>query len=258
MRLATFNILHGRSPTDGQVSTSRLVEACAGLQADVLCLQEVDRGQGRSGFVDQVAAVAEGMGARCWRFEPALIGEPGAQWRPAVEGDSSDSESPGYGVGIVSRLAVRRWQVLQLPAWRVRSPVAVPGGRGMFILLPDEPRVVLAAEVAGPSGPVTIATTHLSFVPGWNALQLRRATRTLAAGAAACILAGDLNLPGPVPRITSGWRPLATARTFPVGRPSMQIDHVLGHGALPRVVSTAVEQLPLSDHLALVVDLGDG
>ncbi|MGH9189275.1 MAG: endonuclease/exonuclease/phosphatase family protein [Acidimicrobiales bacterium] len=258
MRPATFNILHGRSPTDGLVSTSRLVEACASLHADILCLQEVDRAQRRSGFVDQVSAVAEGMGAAWWRFEPALVGEPGAVWRPAVEGDSADSESPGYGVGIVSRLPVRKWHVLRLPASRVRSPVAVPGGKGRFILLPDEPRVVLAAEVDGPSGRLTIATTHLSFVPGWNVVQLRRATRALAATSAACILTGDLNLPGPIPRIASGWLPLATARTFPVGRPSMQIDHVLGHGNLPRVVATAVEQLPLSDHLALVVDLGDG
>jgi endonuclease/exonuclease/phosphatase family metal-dependent hydrolase len=69
--VATFNILHGRSLDDGQVSLPRLVEACARLDADVLCLQEVDRGQTRSSGVDQTAAVAEGTGARCWRFEPA-------------------------------------------------------------------------------------------------------------------------------------------------------------------------------------------
>ena len=37
----------------------------------------------------------------------------------------------------------------------------------------DEPRVLLAAVVDAPFGRLTIATTHLSFVPGWNVWQLR-------------------------------------------------------------------------------------
>ena len=84
MRLASFNVLHGRSLVDGEVSTARLVEACTSLEADVLALQEIDRNQARSGGVDQTAAVAEAMGAAAWRFEPALVGEPGATWRAAA------------------------------------------------------------------------------------------------------------------------------------------------------------------------------
>ena len=94
MRLASFNVLHGRSLADATVSTDRLAAACASLDADVLGLQEIDRGQARSGGVDQTAAVADAMGAVAWRFEPALIGEPGATWRAAVDGDTS-AGTPG-------------------------------------------------------------------------------------------------------------------------------------------------------------------
>ena len=265
MRLASFNVLHGRSLADGQVSTECLAHACASLEADVLALQEIDRNQARSGGVDQTAAVAEAMGTGHWRFEPALIGEPGATWRAAEDGDhvagpaggrdDPASADAGYGVGLVSKLPVRRWHVVRLRAAKVRAPVAVPGGRGRFILLPDEPRVALAAEVETAAGPLVVATTHLSFVPGWNLVQLRRVTAALAALGPPCVLMGDLNVPGSVPAKVTGWRPLARVKTFPGGRPSMQIDHALGHGLLPLVATATAAEMPLSDHRALIVDL---
>jgi endonuclease/exonuclease/phosphatase family metal-dependent hydrolase len=254
VRLASFNVLHGRSLADGLVSTERLVAACASLDADVLVLQEIDRNQIRSGFADQTAAVAEGTGAVAWRFEPALVGEPGATWRAAADGDDPAAGEPGYGVGIVSRLPVRAWHVVRLRAARVRAPVAVPGGRGRFVLLPDEPRVALAAEVATPAGLLLVATTHLSFVPGWNLVQLRRVTRSLGALGLPCVLLGDLNVPGGLPALASGWRALARVKTFPGSRPSLQIDHALGHGRLPAIRAVSAPALPLSDHRALTVD----
>ena len=218
----------------------------------MLCLQEIDRGQSRSGGEDQTAAVAEALGADDWRFQPALVGEPGGRWRPATPADGEGGE-PGYGVGIVSRLPVEGWHRLTLAAAPVRSPVFVPGGKGRAVLLPDEPRAVLAADLAGA---VRVATTHLSFVPGYNLVQLRRATRWLASlGPTPCILLGDLNLPGPFPALATGWRRLARARTYPADRPSLQVDHALGRGPLPPVAAAATRRLPLSDHLALVVDV---
>ena len=258
LRLASFNVLHGRSLADGEVSTERLVTACASLKADVLALQEIDRNQARSGGVDQTAAVAERMGAAAWRFEPALIGEPGATWRAAEDADDPASADAGYGVGLVSMLPVREWHVVRLRAAKVRAPVAVPGGRGRFILLPDEPRVALAAEVNTDWGPLVVASTHLSFVPGWNLAQVRQVTRALAAIGPPCVLLGDLNFPGRLPARVTGWRPLAEVRTFPGAKPSMQIDHALGHGLLPLVAAAEARELPLSDHRALVIDLGPG
>ena len=264
LRLASFNVLHGRSLADGQVSTERLAEACASLEADVLALQEIDRHQARSGGVDQTAAVAEAMGAGHWRFEPALVGEPGARWRAAEDGDhvagpaggrdDPASTESGYGVGLVSKLPVRAWHVVRLRAAKMRAPVAVPGGRGRFILLPDEPRVALAAEMETASGPLVVATTHLSFVPGWNLIQLRKLTGALRKLGLPCVLLGDLNFPGGLPARVTGWRALGNVKTFPGASPSMQIDHALGHGLLPLVGAVTARALPLSDHRALIVD----
>jgi endonuclease/exonuclease/phosphatase family metal-dependent hydrolase len=257
-RLATFNVLHGQAPEDGRVSTERLVAACASLDADVLCLQEVDRDQVRSGMVDQTAAIAEAMGAVAWRFVPALVGEPGAVWRPATDDDLLQGEA-GYGVAVVSRLPVRAWHVVRLAPAKLRSPVYVPGGG--LILLDDEPRVGLAAEVelAGEDGPtLLVASTHLSFVPGWNLAQLRRLTRALAGLADDCVLLGDLNVPNLFVGPPGGWRSLVKAATFPAPKPSMQIDHILGRGTLPPVVGGAAHLLPVSDHRALTVDLAGG
>jgi endonuclease/exonuclease/phosphatase (EEP) superfamily protein YafD len=100
-----------------------------------------------------------------------------------------------------------------------------------------------------------VATTHLSFVPGWNVVQLRRVTRALAALGLPCVLLGDLNMPGGLPARATGWRALARVRTFPAAKPSLQIDHALGHGLLPLVANVGAPELALSDHRALVVDL---
>ena len=51
MRLATFNILHGRSSHDGVVDAGPArATACSALDADVLALQEVDLDQPRSAW----------------------------------------------------------------------------------------------------------------------------------------------------------------------------------------------------------------
>ncbi|MGH3848164.1 MAG: endonuclease/exonuclease/phosphatase family protein [Pseudonocardiaceae bacterium] len=257
LRLATFNILHGLSLHDGKVLPERLAEACTALDADVLCLQEVDRFQARSYGADQSRAVAERMGARWWRFEPAIIGEPGAVWRAAVDADSDQfaAPTPGYGVALFSRLEVSSWRVVRLPAAPVRAPVYVPGAKGRFIVLADEPRVGLVAMIKGPSGLLAVACTHLSFVPAWNARQLRQLIASMAGSA---IVAGDLNLPGSPVRLVAraaGWRSLARGATFPAGQPRLQIDHVLARGRVGSVGSVSTPLMTLSDHRALVVDL---
>jgi endonuclease/exonuclease/phosphatase family metal-dependent hydrolase len=257
-RLATFNVLHGRALAEGRVSNQKLAEACAALDADVLCLQEIDRNQPRSGSVDQIALVAAATGAAAWRFEPAIVGEPGGRWHPAA-GDGADPiGDPAYGVGIVSRRPVAAWHALHLAAAPVRSPVAVPGRAWRdtrFILLPDEPRVALVAELTDPD--LLVATTHLSFVPGYNLVQVRRLARRLAAlaGGRPIVLLGDLNVPGPLASWTSGWRPLAAAKTFPADKPAFQVDHVLGHGPVPPVKAVDAPRLAVSDHRALVVEI---
>ena len=252
MRLATFNLLHGRSLTDGQVVPERLAEAARTLDADVVGLQEVDRGQLRSGGADQTEQVARALGAEHWRFVPAIVGTPGATWRAAT--DDEDGGSPAYGVGLVSRWPVTAWQVVRLPAARVRAPVLLPGTRRV-IWLQDEPRVGVVAVVETPVGPVTVGTTHLSFVPGRNGAQLRTLTAAMARLPGPHVLLGDFNLPGPLPRLLTRWRALVRTPTYPAPGPRVQLDHVLATGGLPPVTAAAAVALPVSDHRALVVHL---
>jgi endonuclease/exonuclease/phosphatase family metal-dependent hydrolase len=284
VRLATFNVLHGRSLDDGVVERERFRAAVAALDADVLGLQEVDRGQARSGHIDLTAVAAEASGATAHRFAPALIGTPGEDYRRLAHDDDGVGE-PSFGVGLVSRWPVRSWHVTRLTGAPVRSPILVPrdgkvfagersdregprraGGapapRGRFMWLRDEPRVVLAAVIEGPDGPFTVATTHLSFVPAWNAGQLRLAVRALRRLPSPRVLLGDLNMPARAAALVSGWRPLARRATYPAWHPRVQLDHVLldRRGAARWPVEAAAETplVPFSDHRPLVVEMSAG
>ena len=102
---------------------------------------------------------------------------------------------------------------------------------------------------------MTVTTTHLSFVPGWNAVQLRRLVATLRAMPSPQLLTGDLNIPGRLPRVLDRWRPLVRARTYPAIDPRVQLDHVLALGDVGEPTSADAPRLALSDHRAAVVDL---
>jgi endonuclease/exonuclease/phosphatase family metal-dependent hydrolase len=258
MRIATFNVMGGRSLRDGAVVPDRLAAAVAALDADVVGLQEIDRGQERSGYADQAAVAAQAMGTAHYRFVPAVIGTPGFTFRSAVDTDTEDGAQ--FGVALLSRWPVLEWQTTRLPGAPVRSPVVVPGPRGVrVILLRDEPRVLLSAIVDAPSGPMTVATTHLSFVPGWNVRQLRRAIRVLRELPPPRLLLADLNLPGGLAARLSGWLTLARRPTYPSPAPRVQFDHVLldpnGASALPPVFAVDTPSVEISDHLPLTVTL---
>ncbi|MFI2487190.1 endonuclease/exonuclease/phosphatase family protein [Promicromonospora kroppenstedtii] len=282
MRIATFNVQHGLGP-DGRVDNDRLAQAVAALDADVVGLQEVDRGQARSGGADQAALCAAAMGAVDHRFRPALAGPfryPGVR-RRARRADRPGA--PGYGVALLSRFPVLSWHSVLLPP-------ATPWVWGRVQLGTDEPRVALAARVDAPSGPVTVVCTHLSVyrfsAVGRAAGMVRRAVgyrlgapgerqaehqvdylrRRLVGLPRPLVLLGDFNLRGSVPADRTGWRPLGIGDTFPRHDPRFQIDHVLLDddagaradaaagapvpAAVGRVVDTGV-----SDHRALVVDV---
>ncbi|GAA0527911.1 endonuclease/exonuclease/phosphatase family protein [Paractinoplanes ferrugineus] len=253
MRLATFNLLHGRSLSDGTVHADRVHAAIAELDADILGLQEVDRAQPRSGLLDLTAIAADALGAPTHRFAAAIVGTPGETWQPWRNDD--DNQHPLYGIALVSRYPVRQWQITTLPAAPIRSPVYTGDG---IRLLKDEPRVLLAAVLDTPAGPVTVATTHLSFVPGWNLRQLRHAVRALRNLPGPRLLLGDLNMPtGPV-RAATGWRPLGKAPTYPSFGPRAQLDHILADPRgydLGRVVQVSTPRPTVSDHLPLIVQL---
>lgn len=124
--------------------------------------------------------------------------------------------------------------------------------------MPDEPRVALAAVIDTPAGRLTVATTHLSFVPGYNVRQLRRLRAWLTPMPRPLILMGDFNLPGSLPRRITGFTSLIDAPTYPSNRPRAQLDHLMADGLSHSAVAGArseVLALPVSDHCAVAVDL---
>jgi endonuclease/exonuclease/phosphatase family metal-dependent hydrolase len=252
VRIATFNILHGRSPVDDRVDVERLAAAVKTLDADVLGLQEVDRDQPRSLGADLTAVAAEAMGAVDSQFVAALHGTPGGTWMAAT-GD----EQPGsatYGIALLSRYPARSWQVRRLPRIPFRFPYYVLRARKM-IIVEEEPRSVVVGRLDTPAGPLTVVNTHLSYVPGWGQWQLRQIRRDLAREADPVVLMGDLNMRSPVPSMVTGFTALARHPTFPADQPDAQLDHILLRGNLGPVVGSSAPRLPLSDHRALSVDL---
>ena len=252
MRIATFNILSGRTPGDDRVDEERFTDAVRTLDADVLGLQEVDRNQARSQHADLTALAAEAMGAREHRFVAALSGTPGETWSAATGAEQPDTAA--YGVALLSRYPVHEWGTVRLP------PVPVPAphrwhGRRLPGLVHDEPRVAVLADVETPHGRVRVANTHLSFLRWWNGHQLGVLLHTLRRQPEPLLLMGDLNMPAARAARLTRMRALATGATFPADAPTEQIDHLLARGPLPAARGSVVG-LPTSDHRALVADLG--
>ena len=233
MRVATFNILNGRVPTDQHVDLDGFRAAIRALDVDVLALQEVDHNQHRSENADLTAIAAEAMDAPEHRFVAALSGSPGATWVAATGEEQPDAAA--YGIALLSRFPVRGWRVVRLAA----APAPVPmrfSGRLLPELVRDEPRVAVVADVESPEG------------------QLHRLMADLEQGSDPLVLMGDLNMgPRRATRITR-MRSAVSADTFPKETPTQQIDHVLVRGPITPGTGGSV-LLPVSDHRALSVTL---
>jgi len=252
MRMATFNILHGHSVRNDVIDIDQLATVVQGLDVDVLALQEVDREQPRSGMADLTAVAAQAMGAVSHRFVAAISGTPGATWMAA-----NGREQPGtaaYGIALLSRFPADTWQVVRLGRIPVRFPMYLPGPRRVMVVH-EEPRAAMIARLQTPLGPLTVANTHLSFVPGWNRMQLRSLVRDLRGFPGPRILMGDLNLAPDTARRWTGMRPLGATPTFPADSPQRQLDHVLTDDITLRVNSCTAPIQPISDHRPLVIDI---
>jgi endonuclease/exonuclease/phosphatase family metal-dependent hydrolase len=291
MRIATFNVLHGRPLPDGpppREPESPLAEAVAALDADVLALQELDRYQPRSGDVDQAANAASAMGATDWRYASAFHGRaiPDGGWvrdhsapeltvcGPEDAAPRPATTLPSHGTALLTRLPVRLWRVRRFAGAPGGLPLRVVGRRGL-IPVRDHARVAIAAVLECPRGPLTVVATHLSFLPGWNVWQLGRLAKWIADLPQPQLLLGDLNLVGPVPRavlaggellagLANGlhldhrWHDLARVATYPAGHPRVQLDRVLAAG-IPRSAVRAIDtpRSAISDHRPLIVELRD-
>jgi len=258
MRVGTFNLASGRDAGGRSVDAPTLRAALAEVDADVLAVQEVDAGQPRSHLVDQAAEVAAALRATDWRYAAAVAGTPSPfrSWDPVdppvLRGPGDPlPEGPHYGIALVSRLPVHRWSVLGLGAGRARLPLQAPDprtGADRWWWFPDEPRLAIAAELDG----CTVIGTHLSFAPHTALRQLLRLRRWAATLPGPVLVAGDLNLVGPVPARVFGARRLVSEPSYPSAAPRVQFDHLLGPAGLD-VRRPQVRRLAIGDHRLVTV-----
>lgn len=227
-RVATFNIRHG-APADRRVDHGALVETCAGLDADVIGLQEVDSRRCRSSFRNQAALVARELGCTF------VYGEV---LRRRIVGR--------YGNALLTSGALRDVEVLQLPR---------PS--------PRQERGAILARVELPGLDVSVAVTHLQHHPAElgdqpreAVLQLRALLDVLNQRPLPRLLLGDLNL-GPrraMPLLTAaGFDCAPDAPTFPADQPRVMLDYVAVRGL--RIVDSSVVRSRTSDHRAVVATL---
>ena len=95
MRIATYNIRHGRG-SDDVLDLDRTARAIAALDADIVALQEVDEKVRRSGNVDQAATLGKVLGMY------------------HAFGSFMDYDGGRYGLAILSR-----WPIESFESWRL-------------------------------------------------------------------------------------------------------------------------------------------
>lgn len=254
--VATANAASGLDRRTGRVDIAGWAEAVAGLDADVLAVQEVDHLLPRTGRTDQTAVVAGRVGG-AGRFAAAVHGEPGSRrtMRPAL---ATRPEEPSYGVALVTRRPVLAWHELRMAPSRAVLPVPLPpGAPRRLLVVPDEQRVALAAVVEVGAGRVTALSTHLSFAPWHAARQLRELVRWARDLPRPLLLLGDLNLPGRLPGRLTGWHEAVREATYPATTPRAQLDHVLLDPGVTgaRFVGAATACLAGADHRAVRAEL---
>jgi endonuclease/exonuclease/phosphatase family metal-dependent hydrolase len=229
MRLASFNIKNGQSD-DGSCDPNVLVGACRVLQADVLALQEVDRGVPRSNKADQTAIVADGCGLT-GLYAPA---------RPLDGGE--------YGNALLIRGSLTNAEQFRLPV--------LPGNEARAA-------VVARADVDGVG--LSVAATHLQNRHGGppptvagaaeQLEQLAVVLDALARRPRPRVLLGDLNMPPEVvvPVLAAAGYTVADSEpTVVVGAPKFRIDYVAVDGL--EIGAGEVLDTDVSDHRALVAE----
>ncbi|MFP5370348.1 MAG: endonuclease/exonuclease/phosphatase family protein, partial [Actinomycetes bacterium] len=130
VRLVTFNIHHGVGE-DERHDLPRLAKLLHSVDADVICLQEVDRHYGeRSEDVDQALLLSRALDMQL-------------AWGPAIDEPRPDGTPSQYGNALLSRLPVLVSDVHRLPG----------GG---------EPRSALRTMLELDGGTLWVTATHLT------------------------------------------------------------------------------------------------
>jgi len=198
MILASMN-LHGGRGADG--TPFDVATACRQLKADMIVLQEA---WWPAGQPDPLAGAAQALGARVIRADLA-----DSDLRSL--GIAADTGPGQWGLAVLTALPVAGYEVVDLGR--------TPGDRIS--------RAAQLVTVTTPAGArLRVANTHLTYRL-LSPVQLVRLTRHLAASTVPTVIAGDLNMPGPVSGLAVGYSPAVRGPTFPASRPLVQLDQML-------------------------------
>jgi len=199
MILASMN-LHGGRQADG--TPFDVVAACGQLKADVIVLQEA---WWPAGQPDAAAEAARALGARITRAE--LRTDTDLHTLHIAP----DDRHGRLGLAVITALPVTGYEVADLGQ--------TPGD-----LVSRAAQLVTITTPAGAS--LRVVNTHLTNLL-LSPVQLVRLTRRLAAETVPTVIAGDLNMPGPVSGLAVGYTPAVHGPTYPAHRPLLQLDHML-------------------------------
>jgi endonuclease/exonuclease/phosphatase family metal-dependent hydrolase len=243
VRLVTLNTHHGVGP-DQRHDLPRLAALLASADADLVCLQDVDRRFGaRSEDVDQALLLSRALDMQL-------------AWGPAV--DEPGAEDQGWGNALLSRLPVLVSDVHRLP------------GEG-------DPRIALRTMVELDGAALWVTTTQLGDGPAdERAAQLAAVAALHSDAMETGVVVGDLNAdPGSAElaplreRFADAWELAAerddragwrfwrhdTGATSPAGAPRHRVDQVWVSPGIAVAAARVVDAAGASDHLPLVVDL---
>lgn len=222
MILASMN-LHGGRGADG--TPFDVVTACRELKADMIVLQEA---WWPADQPDPVAEAAQALGAQLLRIGPV------SGTGPHSLASARDLRHGRLALAVVTTLPATGYEVADLGR--------TPGDK-----ISRAAQLVTVTTPAGAS--LRVVNTHLTHRL-LSPVQLVRLTRLLAASTVPTVIAGDLNMPGPVSGLAVGYAPAVNGRTFPAYRPLLQLDHILTG---PAVRAREGQVLPPagSDHLPI-------
>jgi hypothetical protein len=277
VRITTWNLLHGQGAENLRAIANALD---VGNSDFAIGVQEVDAYQDRSAQVFQVSDLASELSAKQFGFVRCVIGTPGFKWRKVRSNEATlitntssanDDNPPSYGIGLITNIPVKKWEVLALGKSVVGLPLLFPAGDAdsadaanssakpklRFIYVKDEPRYAVAAQL---ENGFTVVNMHLSFVPFVNLFQLWRVKRWLAKMPGKHILLGDLNLPFDLPVKFSKWKSLISMASYPAWQPKIQFDYILSDNfAVDKSSKDLIKPIflksDISDHLPVTIEI---
>ncbi|MCP4645405.1 MAG: hypothetical protein GY851_33485 [bacterium] len=232
VRVMSYNIHHAEG-TDGVLDVDRIVDVIKGQDPDIVCLQEVDQGCGRTRGLDLPALLSEKLDMR------------------VVYGPNIDHDGGKYGNATLTRYEV---------VANENVPLLTPEGK--------EQRGCLRTDLSIDGTVVAVFNTHLGLSAAERLPQAKAIFDRLPHGPA--IVCGDLNetVDGEgvrllLGRLTDSYEEITGKPTATIGQGNRakRIDFVLVSARLHVLSSHIVagpEALVASDHLPFIAEIGVG